>query len=124
VAIAKWASQHFAPGCAVLADGLSCFRSVTTIGYRHEAVVSRGRHSKELPEYRWINILLGNLKTSINGALHAFDIGKYAKRYLGGYCFRFNRRFEIKEMTDRIANAVCCCTPWPERALRVAEVYG
>jgi hypothetical protein len=36
----------------------------------------------------------------------------------------FNRRFDMKEMTDRIANAVCCCKPFPERALRVAEVYG
>ena len=123
-ALAKWASQHLAPGCAVLSDGLACFRSVTTIGCRHEAVVSRGRHPKDLPEFRWINILLGNLKTSISGALHAFNYDKYAKRYLGGYCYRFNRRFEMKEMTDRVANAVCCCKPCPERALRVAEVYG
>ena len=62
--------------------------------------------------------------TGLRGALHAFNFDKYAKRYLGGYCFRFNRRFEMKTMTDRIANAVCCCKPCPERALRVAEVYG
>ena len=123
-ALAKWASQHLAPGCAVLSDGLACFRSVTTPGCRHEAVVSRGRHPKDLSEFRWINILLGNLKTSISGSLHAFNFDKYAQRYLGGYCSRFNRRFEMKEMTDRIANAVCCCKPCPERALRVAEVYG
>ena len=123
-ALAKWASQHLAPGYAVLSDGLACFRSVTTAGCSHEVVVSRGRHPKDLPEFRWINILLSNLKTSISGALHAFDFDKYAKRYLGGYCFRFNRRFEMKEMTDRIANTVCCCKPCPERALWVAEVYG
>jgi hypothetical protein len=27
-------------------------------------------------------------------------------------------------MTDRIANAVCCCKPSTERDLRAAEVYG
>jgi len=27
-------------------------------------------------------------------------------------------------MTERIANAVCCCMPLTERDLRVAEVYG
>jgi len=27
-------------------------------------------------------------------------------------------------MTERIANAVCCCMPFTERDLRVAEVYG
>ena len=92
-ALAKWASQHLAPGCAVLSDGLACFRSVTTAGCRHEAVVSREMHSKDLPEFHWINILLGNLKTSTSGALHAFDFDKYAKRYLGGYCFRFKQVF-------------------------------
>jgi hypothetical protein len=27
-------------------------------------------------------------------------------------------------MTERIANAVCCCRPATERDLRVAEAYG
>jgi len=108
----------------VFSDRLACFRSFTTAGCRHEAVVSRGKHPKDLPEIRWINILLSNLKTSISGALLAFNFDKYAKRYLGGYCFRFNRRFEMKRISDRIANAVCCCKPCQERALRVAKVCG
>jgi hypothetical protein len=70
------------------------------------------------------NTLLGNLKTSLSGTFHAFDFGKYARRYLGGYCFRFNRRFAMAEMSERIANAVCCCMPYTERDLRVAELYG
>ena len=55
---------------------------------------------------------------------HAFNFDKYARRYLGGYCFRFNRRFSLAAMTERIANAVCCCRPCTERDLRVAEAYG
>jgi hypothetical protein len=27
-------------------------------------------------------------------------------------------------MTERTANAVCCCMPLTERDLKVAEVYG
>jgi hypothetical protein len=27
-------------------------------------------------------------------------------------------------MTERIANAVCCCIPFTELDLRVAEAYG
>jgi hypothetical protein len=68
--------------------------------------------------------MLGNLKTSFNGTFHAFNFGKYARRYLGGFCFRFNRRFAMAAMTERIANAVCCCKPVIEAALRVAEAYG
>ena len=93
-------------------------------GCSHAAVVTGGRHPNDLPEFRWINILLSNLKTSFSGTFHAFDFDKYAKRYLGGFCFRFNRRFKMAEMTERIANAACFCKPCPEWALRVAEPYA
>jgi hypothetical protein len=59
-----------------------------------------------LPQFRWINTLLGNLKTSLSGTFHAFNFDKYARRYLGGYCFRFNRRFSLAAMTERIAKSL------------------
>ena len=123
-AIGAWAREHLAPGSKVLSDGLACFRAVTTAGCIHEAIVIGGKHPSDLPQFRWINTLLGNLKTSFNGTFHAFNFDKYARRYLGGYCFRFNRRFSLAAMTERIANAVCCCRPCTERDLRVAEAYG
>ena len=123
-AVGAWAREHLAPGSAVLSDGLACFRSVTTAGCSHEAVVTGGKHPNDLPQFRWINTLLGNLKTSFSGTFHAFNFDKYARRYLGGFCFRFNRRLSLVAMTERIANAVCVCKPYPERALRVAEAYG
>ncbi|MCS5698566.1 IS1595 family transposase [Cyanobium sp. FGCU-52] len=123
-AIATWARDHLAPGSAVLSDGLACFRSVTAAGCSHEVIVTGGRHPKDVPQFRWINTVLGNLKTSLNGTFHAFNFDKYARRYLGGHCFRFNRRFSLAEITERIANAVCCCKPCTARSLRVAEAYG
>jgi hypothetical protein len=87
-------------------------------------VVTGGRHPNDLPQFRWINILLGNLKTSFRGTFHAFNFDKYSKRYLGGFCFLLNRRFKMAAMTERIANAVCVCQPCPERSLKVAELYA
>ena len=123
-AISDWAKRHLAPGSHILSDGLACFRAVTTANCHHRAVVTGGKHPDDLPQFRWINTLLGNLKTSFSGTFHAFNFDKYARRYLGGYCFRFNRRFSMSGMTERIANAVCCCMPLTERDLRVAEAYG
>jgi hypothetical protein len=122
-AIGAWATEHLAAGSQVLSDGLACFRAVTTAGCSHQAIVTGGKDPSDLPQFRWINTLLGNLKTSFNGTFHAFNFDKYARRYLGGYCFRFNRRFSLAAMTERIANAVCCCMPCTERDLRVAEFY-
>jgi hypothetical protein len=123
-AFGAWARENLVPGCAVLSDGLACFRSVTTAGCSHEAIFTGGKHRNDLPQFRWINTLLGNLKTSLSGTFHAFNFDKYARRYLGGYCFRFNRRFSLAAMTERIANVIRCCMPCTERDLRVAESYG
>lgn len=116
--------KHLAECCAAISDGLACFRSVVVAGCSHEAVVIGGRQPNDLPEFRWINILLRNLKNSFSGTFHAFIIDKYTKRYFSGFCFRLNRRFQMSAMTERIANVVYCCMPCPVRALRVAEVYG
>jgi hypothetical protein len=97
---------------------------VTSANCHHKAVLTGGKAPSDLPQFRLINTLLGNLKTSFGGTFHAFNFDKCARRYLGGYCFRFNRHCSIAGMSERIANAVCCCMPLTERDLRVAEVYG
>ena len=123
-ALVGWARQHLSSSCSVLSDGLACFRSVVAAGCSHTAVVTGGRHPNDLPQFRWINILMGNLKPSFSGTFHVFNFDKYSKHYLGGFCFLSSRRFKMAAMMERIANAVCVCNPCPERALRVAELYA
>lgn len=60
---------------------------------------------------------------SVIGTFHAFSVDKYARRNLGSFCFSFNRRSAMAEMTERIANAACRCIPCMEKDLRVAEAY-
>jgi hypothetical protein len=66
--------------------------------------------------------VISNLKTSFSGTFHALNFEKYTDRYLGAFCYRFNRRFNTEEMTGRILRATCDCTAWPERLLRSAEL--
>jgi hypothetical protein len=91
-------------------DGLTCFHAVTTVNCYHRAVVTSGKHPNDLPQFLWINTLLGNLKTSFSGTFHAFKFDKYAKRYLRGCCFRFNRRFSMSGMQSgsRMRPAAAC----------------
>jgi len=123
-AIADWAKHHLAPCSQVLSEGLACFRADTTAGCSHEAIITGGKHPSDLPQFRWINTVVSNLKTSLNGSFHAFSFVKVTRRYLGGYCFRFNRRFSVPEISERIANAVCCCMPCTEPDLRVRRLMG
>lgn len=66
------------PDSQVLSSGLACFRAVTTAGCVYEATVIGGRHLSDLPQFRWINTLLFNLKTSFSCTFHAFNFDKYA----------------------------------------------
>jgi hypothetical protein len=36
-------------GPLVLSDGMACFRSVTTAGCSHQAIVTGGKHPSDLP---------------------------------------------------------------------------
>jgi len=106
----------------VISDGLACFRAVAEVGCIHQPVIVNGRFPKDLPDFRWINTVISNLKTSFSGTFHALRFEKYANRYLGAFCYRFNRRFHLEEMTGRILWATCNCNARPERILRSAEL--
>ncbi len=124
-AISAWASDHLAPGSAVFSDGLACFSAVTEAGCSHHPTVMAGRKPKDVPEFRWINTVLGNLKTSLSGCYHAFSFQKYAARYLAAFSYRFNRRFDLRTLHQRLLIAAATTTPQPLRILRgeVADVH-
>jgi ribosomal protein L37AE/L43A len=121
-AISAWAKDHLAPESTVLSDGLACFGAVTDAGCRHHPTVMAGRKPKDVPAFKWINTLLGNLKTSLSGCYHAFDFRKYAARYLAAFCYRFNRRFNLQVMHQRLLIAASSSAPLPMRLIRLADV--
>ena len=52
---------------------------------------------------------------------HGFKFHKYAKRYLGEVQYRFNRRFNLSSMVQRLLYACVQTPPRNERQLRLAE---
>ncbi|MCJ7604256.1 MAG: IS1595 family transposase, partial [Desulfobulbaceae bacterium] len=42
--------------------------------------------------------------------------------YLAEFCYRFNRRFELHKMVNRLAFAAVRTPPMPQRLLKLAEV--
>lgn len=122
-AVAAWAKDYLAPGSAVFSDGLACFGAVTEAGCIHYPTVIARRKPKEVPEFKWINTVLGNLKTSLSGCYHAFDFQKYAARYLAAFCYRFNRRFDLRTLHQRLLVAAVSSSPQPLRSIRLADVH-
>jgi len=122
-AMALWAKVNLAPGSTVFSDGLACFSAVTDAGCAHRPTVMAGRKPKDLPEFQWINTVLGNLKTSLAGSYHAFGFRKYAARYLAAFAYRFNRRFELETLHKRLLIAAVHCGPQSLRSIRLAEAH-
>jgi hypothetical protein len=123
-AIAAWASTNLAVGSTVYCDVLACFSAVTEVGCVHQPSVVAGRKPKDLAEFQWINTILGNLKTILSGSYHAFDFRKYATRYLAAFAYRFNRRFDLRTLHQRLLGCRGSLRRAPRgRVIRMAEVH-
>ena len=120
-AISNWARANLAEGTSVLSDGLACFAAVTDAGCTHTVEVVGQRKPRDLPQFKWVNTVLGNLKTSFGGAYHALDFDKYGTRYLGAFAYRFNRRFDLAVIPLRLLAAAASIGPRPRPWLRLAE---
>ena len=108
------------PGTDVLSDGLGCFAAVTEAGCTHRVEIVGQRKPRDLPQFKSVNTVLGNLKTMLSGAYKAFGYGKYADRYLGAFAYRFNRRFDLAGLVVRLIVDVCRGMAASERVIRHA----
>lgn len=119
-AISTWAKSNLAPGASVLSDGLACFAAVVDAGCTHRVEIVGERKPKDLPQFKWVNTVLGNLKTMMSGAYKAVVYGKYADHYLGAFAYRFNRRFDLAGLVVRLIVDVCRANAVPARVIRHA----
>ena len=123
-AIDDWAQRRLAPDAEVYSDGLACFLRVVEHGHAHTVLDTDGRRAAtEARGARWANIVLSNLKRSIDGAYHAIKQHNYARRYLAEAAYRFNRRFGLPEMLPRLLRTMAVCKPCAEPLLQTASNY-
>jgi hypothetical protein len=119
--VGSWAKRSLVPDTVVVSDGLNCFTAVTEANCIHQKeVVGKNRKSTDMECFKWINTILGNLKTAVSGSYHAFDFEKYGYRYLGECQYRFNRRFDLKSMFPHLVYAATHIGSRSESFLRLA----
>ena len=96
-------SQGARAGRHVVSDGLLCCQAAHSAERTHERIlVGGGSQSVRRAQFRWVNTMLGNLKTAFAGTYHAFDSAKYAHRYHAEFAYRFNRRYDLATMVPRL----------------------
>ncbi|MCX7207588.1 MAG: transposase [Proteobacteria bacterium] len=74
-------------------NSLIGFEVVRQLGFKHQVVQAlKGKAGTEIDAFKWLNVMLENLKTAQSGTYHAFKYSKYADCYLAEMQYRLNRR--------------------------------
>jgi len=79
------------------------------------------RKPRDLPHFKWINTVLGNLKTALAGTFHALKFSKYGAHYLAAFAYRFNRRFDLCGLVARSIVDVARCLPITRETVRTGH---
>ena len=120
----RWAREHLEPGTTVKSDGLACFGGVEAAGCLHEVTVTGGGPgSCETPGLVWVNTVLGNVKRSMDGSYHSIQ-PKYLARYLAEFQYRFNRRYDLAALAERLLHAAVATLPLPHPLLAAEPFCG
>jgi hypothetical protein len=113
---------EIAAGTTVVSDGGQWFRCIAEQpGIVHERhVTGSGRRAARHPAFRWTNTVL------VNGqeqplATHRVVGAKHLPGYRGAFAWRFDRRFVLKTIHERLAIAATTTPPMPYRLLKLAE---
>jgi len=122
--IEQWATKHLKPGSIVYSDGLNCFPAVKNAGCKHiRYVTGGGPKSVDKVEFIWVNTMIGNIKNAMRGSYHSIN-SRHLPRYLAEFCYRFNRRFDLRQMMPRFMYIAVRTPPMTGKLLKMAELYG
>ncbi|WP_417067963.1 IS1595 family transposase [Niveibacterium terrae] len=116
-ALAQWAARALTGPCLVSMDAFirSGLLALAPQGVGQMGLLSQDETGVE--SFRWLNILIGNLKTALSGTHHAFKFAKYANRYLAEVQYRFNRRASLPALVPGLAFAVMHTHPMTRRVI-------
>ncbi len=119
--IKDFALRKLKPTCDVYTDGLACFAAVIDAGCSHTYSVSGGgRRAAQSPTFKWVNTCLGNIKSALTGTYRHVN-SKHAPRYLAEFQYRFNRRYDLASMVQRLVYVSVRTPPMPYDLLKLAE---
>jgi len=115
--VEKAAKRDLAPGTNVVSDGLSCWPAVAKAGCAHFPMATgAGKRAAGWAPFRWVNTCLGNIKTALVGTYRHVS-PKHAQQYLTSFAYRFNRRFQLDSIVERLAWAAVHTGPHPYRVI-------
>ena len=103
--IAEFTHTNVKEGSTISSDAYRSYRNLSEEGFKLEAKVFNPKNDEN--HLKWLHTIVSNAKAFIAGTYHGLD-QKHMQRYLDEFCYRFNRRFFVSELFNRIV--FCCLT--------------
>lgn len=100
--IAEFAHSNIESGSTISSDAYSSYQNLQEEGYILGAKVFNSKEDSE--HLKWLHTIVSNAKAFVTGTFHGLD-EKHLQRYLDEFCYRFNRRFFVSELFNRIVNS-------------------
>ena len=121
-ALTDFVNKSLVRPLTVVSDGLACFTVTAKAGVHERIVVSAGDPSAAYARFNAVSTAQSNLKTAISGAYHSIKFAKYTHRYLAEFQYKFNRRFDMSTILERLLRAAVASNSTTRRLIRGAEV--
>ncbi len=118
--IAARAKALLTPDTLVRSEGLSAFRALESQVRVHQRLIVNNDNRMMDTAFFWSSTILGNLKTSLQGVYHQIR-SQYVPRFLALFQYRFNRRFDLKELALSALRLAARSNPMPLCQIRLAE---
>jgi ISXO2-like transposase domain/Transposase zinc-ribbon domain len=111
--VKKLVAEHLASTSRLVTDGLSCWTAAAEAGLEHRAMATGGgKRAAGWSPFRWLNTTLGNVKAAITGTYRRVS-PEHARRYLGSFAWRHNRRFQLDSLIPRLVHSAVRTAPLP-----------
>ena len=109
----SFCEQAIEPASVLKVDGAIAYRGLASDYSVVSQVCSGGESGSWLP---WVHIAIANLKRFLLGTFHGVS-GERLQGYLDEFCYRFNRRWWLLEIPERLLFSALNCMPVKRSAL-------
>ena len=106
------------PETVASSDGLWCFAAVADASCIHVPAVVGALKPRDPRALKWVNTVLGNLKTMLSGAFKALKFPKVAQPYHDAFAYRFNHRFDLRGLIASLVVDVAKAKPLSKNGIR------
>ena len=107
--LTQFIHENLESGSTITTDAFATYKSVAGEGFNHNPKAINPK--TDMDHLKWLHTVVSNFKAFVQGTYHGLD-GNYFDLYLAEFCYRFNRRYRVRNMVERLSMACVSGSPF------------